>query len=417
MWALRNGTICLCLAVIFLVADLSLGAEGKVKGAAKSKAPDKVVIFEDDFESGTLDKWTGHGRGVGIVGAAGSRACRIDSARGNLLLKLPDDKLSHKRLRITCRYRLTDFTPGPGRNPFPRMSVTWTDTYYSKGRKAYGGGSFRPAKDPNEWALYESVEDFTRGVGDARLRIAFQRAKGVLLIDDVRMVAAPQTLIPIRGYKRLKRGKLIFEENFDTDLSEWVHEGVGTAEVKDGRLHVFVTPDHKETRGQNLWLKRKLPPDFIAEMLVRPIAPKPEEKVTCNLLYFFSATRKGGNLLGTIKERDGSYGAYIGRNAIVPCYTLTWYRMNDPHFVIARRNPGWGELARNFPAEPTPGKDHKIVIEKRGGEILLVEDGVPVLLARDEQKPLGAGYFALRSWHCKASYDYVRFYAVEGEAK
>ena len=414
MWARSNMAIWFFAAMFFLSAAISPGAESDKASPAKT---DGIVVFEDNFESGALGKWTRHGPGVSVITEGGNKLCRIEAGQGALILNLPGDKLSNKRLEVTCRYRLIDCSGGTGREGPGKMFFNWTGNRYSKSRKMYGKASFAPTKSPDQWAQFETVQDTTSGVSELRLRIVLQGMQGALLIDDVRIVVKPQSFIQLAGHKRPKRGKLIFEDNFDGDLSNWVHEGVGTAEVADGRLHVYVTPDHAERRGQNLWLKQKLPANFIVEMRVSPIAPRPEDKVTCNLLWFFSANRIGGKLLETIKQRDGNYGKYISKKGIVPCYTLTWYRLNDPHFVIARRNPGWGELQRNFPPVPTPGKDYTLEIEKRGGEILLVENGTSILLVNDPQPPLGEGYFALRSWHCKASYEYVRIYEIKAESE
>ncbi len=401
------GVICGLLAAFFGVAIAAADSCCPTEAAPEKG---RLVILKDDFESGTLDKWASHSEGVSVVAEGGTKACRIERG-GRLVLDLPSEKLSHKRLWFRCRYRLAE--AGDGKTPSKaRLRLTWTDSLFEKGRKRYGGGALPLPTKADTWQQFESVTDMTRGVADAKLELNFQGSDGDVLIDDVEIVAIPQRMIPVVGYKPATKDKLIFEDNFDGDLSNWIHEGIGSAEVKAGRLEVFVTPDLKEKRGQNLWLKQKLPEDFIAEMAVTVHSPRPGEKRPCNLLWFFNATRKGGNLLGTTAERDGWYDKYIGKKAIIPCYTFTWYRLSDPHFVIARRNPGWSESGRNFPAIPKAGKEYIIRIEKRGRQMVLVENGTAVLLINDSEEPLGPGYFAMRSWHAKASYDYVRIYTV-----
>lgn len=402
------------LVRFIMIAFVAAGGAWLAEANGKTPAPKgrPAFAFGDDFESGSLDKWSSS-RDVEIVSVDGGNRCRIEAGRGELMLNLPGRKLQGRRLVIRFRYRMSASKGGKG-NVGGRLHLVWMDNGYHKGARQYGNASITPSVD--KWAVFEKIVDFSKSVADATLRIRCT-GRGSMLIDDVRMQSEPQEFAPVVGYARAQRGRLIFEDNFDGDLSNWIHEGVGKAEVKGGRLRVFVTPDHSEMRGQNLWLKKKLPSDFIVEMRVRPLAPDPKAKITANLLYFFSATRKGGDLLGTTAQRDGRYGAYIGKKAIIPCYTLTWYRLNDPEFVIARRNPGWGELARSFPPTPAPGKDYTLEIEKRGGEILFVENGVGILLVRDSQPPLGEGYFALRAWHAEASYDYVRIYEAKPPAE
>ena len=95
---------------------------------------------------------------------------------------------------------------------------------------------------------------------------------------------------------------------------------------------------------------------------------------------------------------------------------MTWYRINDPYFLIARKNPGWHDLGRSFSAIPAAGEDHELIIEKKAGRLLLVEDGVCSLLVEDPAAvPLQGGYFALRAWHATASYDYVKIYEALGD--
>ena len=418
MLARRSGAIGLAIGLIFVAASVAAAGEGAGGQAATRPVQVPVVIFQDDFEAGWKAAWQ-RDEGIEIVEAGGKKVCRIESdGRGKwLTMGLPSERLGSRRLEIFCRYRLTGLKVGKSRRAGVKMEITHTDQSLNKGQRGYRSAAFEPSEDVSLWRELRFIRDFPRKLSGAEIGFGFDEAAGVLLIDDVRVTARPQSLEEVKGYKRPKRGKLIFEDNFDTDLSNWVHEGVGTAEVKDGRLEVYVTPDHAETRGQILWLKKKLPAEIIVEMVVKLIAPRYEQNITCNLLFFLSTTRRGGNLLGTIAERDGGYGAYISKRGIVPCYTVTWYRVNDPFFVIVRRNPGWGELARNFPAVPTAGHDYKIEIEKRGNEIVLFENGVAILLAKDKQPPLGGGYFGLRSWHAKASYDYVRIYEVAREAK
>ena len=373
------------------------------------------VVWEG-FANNGLDPWRTARGDVSVVADGGATACRMSGGNGGARIEfpVPAGTVDAQRLRITLQYRLTD--PAGGSSSPAYMEAGWK---VAKGPLEGLGGYHHAEFPPTEgehWEDFETIIDFSSTVRDASINILVKESAAALELRQVKMVAAPQRFIPVENAPRLRKGKLLFEDNFDGDLANWVLEGAGTAEIKDGRLHVHVTEDMSERRGQCLWLTQPLPSDIIVEMSVKPISPTLAENRPANLLYFISANRTGGDLLGTVDERKGIYRRYTASNADVPCYSVTWYRINDPYFLIARKNPGWHDLGRNFAAIPAAGKDHELVIEKKAGTMLFVEDGVCSLLVEDPaEAPLAGGYFALRAWHATASYDYVRIYEAAGD--
>jgi len=404
------------VTVIFALGAVVCAA-AESQPSSKPANQDRSTVLWEGLACGSTSPWQVT-RGRVVASDQDRNVCCLlsDKSGARTDLSLPGRHLARQRVRVEFRYRLGR-AEASAKAPSAYLQADWK---VAKGKLAGLAGYHRteiePTGRPDQWGDFHTTIDFSSSVRDAVIQLSLKTPSARMEIANMKLIATPQFFSPIGNAPRARRGKLLFEDNFDGDLANWVHEGAGTAEIKGGRLHVHVTEDMSERRGQILWLTRKLPSDVIVEMRVNPTAPTNEKPRPANLLYFLSATSVGGDLLGTTDKRKGIYRKYTAANADVPCYTVTWYRVNDPYFLIARRNPGWKDLGRSFTPIPTAGKDHELVIEKVGGRILVVEDGICSLSVKDTgQKPLEGGYFGLRAWHAEANYDYVKIYeALDG---
>ncbi len=177
-------------------------------------APAETLIFQEDFESGTLAGWKAEGGTIEVVREGDRGVCKIVSAkkqapRGDeesirwadstegafIYADLPAEKLHDKRVYLSARYRMTDAGKDNDWVGFTivHFDASGVEKVYTEGKKRWIGGPILESKDPNKWTNCRIPLDMSEKVAEPKLRIGFGRATGTLLIDHVRLTVAPKT--------------------------------------------------------------------------------------------------------------------------------------------------------------------------------------------------------------------------------
>ncbi|KPK81083.1 MAG: hypothetical protein AMJ81_10915 [Phycisphaerae bacterium SM23_33] len=212
-------------------------------------------------------------------------------------------------------------------------------------------------------------------------------------------------------------GEIIFAETFDRplDMTQWVLEGPARLEVKDGRLRI-----HGDQHCV-LWLRKKLPRDFVAAW---DIQPSQVDGLTIVFLAAMGlpkaagagsdAAAEGRDLFDpTLAGRDGDFSQYTRGD--IRCYHFSYYAGRRGSANM-RKNPGFylvgmgPELIGSKMAAGAKGP-FRVVVVRRGRRIECAVDDNRFLAFEDDGKTYGpahgAGYFGLRQMgHSRAvAYD------------
>lgn len=190
-------------------------------------------------------------------------------------------------------------------------------------------------------------------------------------------------------------GRVVIEESFDKDLSNWVSEGPNSAEVKDGRLVMKTTDAARD--GQYLWLKKDLPADFRLEFDFTPVS-----RSGFFLLFFCAKGVEGDDILGDKLMKEYKQEKDFKKYTIGPvnCYHIS-YRRNENADCNLRKNTGKHLLSNSKVDQVIPAnKTAHVVLTKQGGHITLAVDGVSFMDFTDDGKLnggiYGEGKFAFR---------------------
>jgi len=212
-------------------------------------------------------------------------------------------------------------------------------------------------------------------------------------------------------------GDVLFQERFDTplDLKQWVLEGPARLEVKDGRLFI-----HNE-RHVVLWLKQRLPRDFVAAWDVEPSQVK-----GLTIVFIAAMGGNGCDLFDpTLKKRDGTFSQYI-RGDIRSYHCSYWAGTRGS--ANMRKNPGFFIVGIG----PDPiGRDlmaggkgpWRVCVVRRGSRIDVAVNKQRFLSFTDDAKTYGpvhgAGYLGLRQMgnSRKVAYDNLVIRALKKAAK
>ena len=209
--------------------------------------------------------------------------------------------------------------------------------------------------------------------------------------------------------------KPLYTEDFSTDLSNWVSEGPGQAEVKDGKLVLKTrdkAPDGKQESGQYLWYKQDLPADFRAEFDFTPTS-----RSGFFLLFFCAKGTGGEDILGDKLMKDYTALRDFKKYTIGPinCYHIS-YRRNQSADCNLRKNTGKHLLMSSKIEQLIPaGKAAHIILTKQDGHISLTIDGVSFMDFTDDGKlnggVYGAGKFGFRQvYESAGEYDNLKIF-------
>ena len=211
-----------------------------------------------------------------------------------------------------------------------------------------------------------------------------------------------------------KNQKIVFEKDFikhNADGSwtrtgkpaknaEWIAEGAGGVDVKNGKLRASPVPFDKDgnqianAKHSHLviWNKRIFPENFLLEFEMNP---------NDSPSGFFSATGKNGEDIFDLNlpPRLADYKNY--HSGAIADYSDSYFSRNTEIESLTKRlrkNPGFKLVAegRNLTTGATDKPFHIRILEF-DGHIEMEIDGKAIFKWNDTEKPLGAGRIGLRS--------------------
>jgi Domain of unknown function (DUF1961) len=204
---------------------------------------------------------------------------------------------------------------------------------------------------------------------------------------------------------------------------EWIAEGLGGVEVRDGRLVVAPSPfdaSGKSRPGSTgrrshmvVWNHRIFPADFLLEFEMSPCG----STNGLTIVFFCAAGRNGEDIFDlSLPPRRAEYQAY--HSGAVANYTDSyWSRNNETESLTnrLRKNPGFKQVSEG-PSLTTGPTDvtHRLRILKIGARIEVEVNGKVIIKWDDPERPHGAGRIGLRSMEgvTKIAYDNFKVWQV-----
>jgi len=220
--------------------------------------------------------------------------------------------------------------------------------------------------------------------------------------------AAPRRTFPEKDVyaKYAEKGKVVFAEDFEGGLENWILEGPAEVAVRDGRLWVKTLP----MPGHMAWIRKKAPAAFRLEFDVTPLSE------SGFWLVFFCANTFDSDMFDAGQPgREGVFDRYT-HNKALRCYH-TSYRRNLAGNCNVRKNPGLRLVASTPDLGTLPANEtHHVALTYREGRIVLAVDGRQFADYTDKETPYGAGYIALRNvYDSETVYDNVVIYDVSAD--
>jgi len=210
--------------------------------------------------------------------------------------------------------------------------------------------------------------------------------------------------------------------------AEWIAEGWGGAEVRDGKLFVSAStldasgrsrPVESERRSHMVvWNRRIFPSDFLLEIEMNPCG----SSSGLTIVFFAAAGVNGEDIFDlALPPRRADYQAY--HSGALATYSDSYWSRNTEAESISnrlRKNPGFKQVAEG-PSMTTGATDvtHHLRILKIGAHIEVEIDGRIVIKWDDPDRPLGAGRIGLRSMEgvTMVAYDNFKVWQVTPKEK
>jgi uncharacterized protein DUF1961 len=204
---------------------------------------------------------------------------------------------------------------------------------------------------------------------------------------------------------------------------EWIAEGKGGAEVRDGRLLVSPTPFDdagKPQSGQRshmvVWNRRVFPADFLLEFEMSPCG----STNGLTIVLFCAAGKNGEDLFDlSLPPRRAEYQAY--HSGAVANYTDSYWSRNNEAESLSnrlRKNPGFKQVAEGSSLTTGPTDvTHRLRILKNGAHIEVEVNGRVIIKWDDPERPHGAGRIGLRSMEGVTMVAYDNFKVWQVTAK
>jgi hypothetical protein len=210
--------------------------------------------------------------------------------------------------------------------------------------------------------------------------------------------------------------------------AEWIAEGWGGAEVRDGRL--IVAPSPFDVSGRPLpvgpgrrshmvvWNRRIFPADFLLELEMSPCG----STNGLTIVFFCASGRNGEDIFDlSLPPRRAQYQAY--HSGALANYTDSYWSRNSETESVSnrlRRNPGFEQVAEG-PSLTTGTTDitHRLRILKSGSHVEVEVNGKVVIKWDDAKRPHGAGRIGLRSMEgvTMVAYDNFKVWQVTPKQK
>jgi hypothetical protein len=188
--------------------------------------------------------------------------------------------------------------------------------------------------------------------------------------------------------------------------AEWIAEGWGGVEIRDGRLLVAPSPfdaaGKPRTVAQDqrshmvVWSRRIFPADFLLEFEMSPCG----SANGLTIILFCAAGRNGEDIFDlSLPPRRAEYQTY--HSGAVTNYTDSyWSRNNEVESLTnrLRKNPGFKQVAEGPSRTTGPtAVTHRLRLLKSGAHIEVEVNGKVVIKWDDPERPHGAGRIGLRS--------------------
>ena len=188
--------------------------------------------------------------------------------------------------------------------------------------------------------------------------------------------------------------------------AEWVAEGWGGAEIRDGKLRVAPSPfddngkpvavDSGKRSHMVIWNSRDFPSDFLLQFEMSPCG----STNGLTIVLFCGRGADGKDLFDpSLPPRRAEYKNYHS-GAIANYTDAYWSRNNEAEAVSnrLRKNPGFKEVASG-PSRTTGATNvtHHVRILKSGGHIEIEINREVVVKWDDLEEPLGDGHIGFRS--------------------
>jgi len=209
------------------------------------------------------------------------------------------------------------------------------------------------------------------------------------------------------GSYQYQKGNLIFKEDFDTDLQNWVAEfapsPTSTVAIKNGKLVIDVPG------GATVWLNKKLSGNLLIEYKRKVILDKgPNDRLSDLNQFWMANDPKNKNLFtrtGVFAQYDSLLLYYVG------------FGGNTNSTTRFRKYNGKGErvLLTDLTDKPhllEPNKEYSIKITVYNGLTKFFVDDVEYFSFLDKE-PLREGYFGFRTTKSRQVIDDFRIYALK----
>jgi len=206
--------------------------------------------------------------------------------------------------------------------------------------------------------------------------------------------------------------------------AEWIAEGWGGAEIRDGKLRVAPSPFDAAGRpklaepGQRshmvVWNQRVFPADFLVGFEMSPCG----STNGLTIVLFCASGTNGGDIFDLLlPPRRADYKAY--HSGAIANYTDAYWSRNTEVESVSnrlRKNPGFNEVATGASLTTGPTDvTHRVRILKYGAHIEAEINGKIALEWDDPENPHGAGRIGFRSMDgvTMVAYDNFTVWQVE----
>jgi hypothetical protein len=211
-----------------------------------------------------------------------------------------------------------------------------------------------------------------------------------------------------------------------TPDAEWIAEGWGGAEVRDGRLLVAPSPFDAAGRPRPvepgrrshmvIWNRRVFPADFLLEFEMSPCG----SSNGLTIVLFCAAGRNGEDIFDlSLPPRRAEYQTY--HSGAVANYTDSYWSRNNEAESLSnrlRKNPGFKQVAEGQSLTTGPTDiTHRLRVLKSGAHLEVEVNGKVIIKWDDLERPHGAGRMGLRSMEGVTMVAYDNFKVWQVTAK